>query len=243
MPQLGALVLEACLHLLMLCLALFDPGSRLTAPRGAARPSGVMPDFLSFLLSHGSIALVVLALIVAGLGVPVPEDIMLLAAGVLVHRGEVSYAGALAACAVGVMVGDTFIFLLARRLGPSALERRPLNLLVTPVRRERIERMFEKYGNVIVFMARHMAGLRAPTFAMAGMHNMPLSKFWLWDGLGLCVSAPVVIGIGYWLADNLDRAQVYLQKFELVILGAIFVAAIAFFIWRRLRRSKPAHEH
>jgi membrane protein DedA with SNARE-associated domain len=202
-----------------------------------------MPDVLSFLLSHGSIALVVLALIVAGLGLPIPEDIMLLAAGVLVHRGEVSYAGALAACAFGVFVGDTFIFLIARRLGPSALERRPLNLLVTPERREKIEHMFERYGNVIVFMARHMAGLRAPTFAMAGMHNMSLLKFWLWDGLGLCVSAPVVIGIGYWLADNLDKAKSYLQNFEHVVLGVIAVAIVAFLVWRRLRRSRPAQQH
>lgn len=202
-----------------------------------------MPDVLSFLLSHGSIALVVLALIVAGLGLPIPEDIMLLAAGVLVHRGEVSYAGALAACAFGVFVGDTIIFLIARRLGPSALERRPLNLLVTPARREKIEHMFERYGNVIVFMARHMAGLRAPTFAMAGMHNMSLFKFWLWDGLGLCVSAPVVIGIGYWLADNLDEAKSYLQNFEHVVLGVIAVAIVGFLVWRRLRRGRPAQQH
>ena len=202
-----------------------------------------MPDVLSFLLSHGSIALVVLALIVAGLGLPIPEDIMLLAAGVLVHRGEVSYAGALAACAVGVMIGDTLIFTVARRLGPSALDRRPLNLLVTPARRERIEHMFERYGNVIVFMARHMAGLRAPTFAMAGMHNMSLTKFWLWDGLGLCVSAPVVIGIGYWLAENLEAARAYLKNFESVVLGVIGLAVVAFFVWRRLRRGRPAPEH
>jgi membrane protein DedA with SNARE-associated domain len=202
-----------------------------------------MPDVLSFLLSHGSIALVVLALIVAGLGLPVPEDIMLLAAGVLVHRGEVSYPGALIACAFGVFVGDTMIFLIARRLGPSALERRPLNLLVTPARRERIEHMFEKYGNVIVFMARHMAGLRAPTFAMAGMHNMSLIKFWLWDGLGLCVSAPVVIGIGYWLADNLDRARELLHNFEYVVIGALVTGLVVFLVWRRLRRNRPAHEH
>lgn len=214
----------------------------LTALKVAARPGDVM-DVLDFLLSHGSIALVVLALIVAGLGVPVPEDFMLLAAGVLVHRGEVSYPGALAACAVGVMIGDTFIFLLARRLGPTALERRPLNLLVTPARRERIERMFEKYGNVIVFMARHMAGLRAPTFAMAGMHNMPLTKFWLWDGLGLCVSAPVVIGIGYWVGENIERALGYLKRFELVIVGAILVAIVSFIVWRWLRREKTAPEH
>ena len=53
-----------------------------------------MPDVLEFLLAHGSTGLVLLV-VVAGLGLPVPEDIMLLAAGVLVHRGEVSYAGAL----------------------------------------------------------------------------------------------------------------------------------------------------
>lgn len=203
-----------------------------------------MPDVLGFLLSHGSIALIVLALIVAGLGVPVPEDIMLLAAGVLVHRGEVSYTGALIACAFGVMVGDTTIFLIARRLGPSALERRPLRWLITPKRRERIEEMFTRYGNVIVFMARHMAGLRAPTFAMAGLHGMPLSKFWLWDGLGLCVSAPLVIGIGYWLADNLSDARLLLERFEFVVLGVLTLAVIVALVWRRLRRPKATlHEH
>src|ERR1700712_73985 len=110
-------------------------------------------DILQFLLDHG-IQVIVLALIIAGLGLPIPEDIMLLAAGVLVSRGEVSYVGALAACAFGVMVGDTMIFSIAKRLGPSALERRPLNLLITPQRREKIEHMFGRYGNVIVFMAR-----------------------------------------------------------------------------------------
>src|SRR3954468_20786859 len=106
-----------------------------------------MPDVLDLLLSHGSIGLVVLALVVAGLGLPVPEDIMLLAAGVLVHRGEVSFVGALAACAVGVLVGDTTIFLIARRLGPAAITRRPLRWLITPSRRIRIEEMFKKRGN------------------------------------------------------------------------------------------------
>ena len=39
---------------------------------------------------------------------------------------------------------------------------------MTPERREQVEEMFARYGNVIVFMGRHMAGLRAPIFAMAG---------------------------------------------------------------------------
>jgi membrane protein DedA with SNARE-associated domain len=200
-----------------------------------------MPDVLGILLDHGSILLVVAALIIAGLGVPVPEDIMLLAAGVLVSRGEVTYAEALAACAVGVMVGDTMIFMIARRLGPGALDKRPLSLLITAERRTKIEHMFERYGNVIVFMARHMAGLRAPTFAMAGMHGMPISRFWLWDGLGLCISAPIVIGIGKMAGDNLDLAKEKLHSAGIYIVGGVLLLGIAAIAIRRVRSKKQAN--
>jgi membrane protein DedA with SNARE-associated domain len=203
-----------------------------------------MPDVLQFLLGeHGSLLVIVLLLVVAGLGLPIPEDIMLFAAGVLVHRGEISYVAALVGCAIGVFIGDTTIFLIARRLGPAALERRPLRWLMTPERREQVEDKFARYGNVIVFMGRHMAGLRAPIFAMAGMHRMPITKFWLWDGLGLCVSAPVVIGIGWWFADNLDEALGILKRFHWAIGGVLLTLLLAFVLWRRLRRAKPVHEH
>ncbi|MDB4976648.1 MAG: DedA family protein [Myxococcaceae bacterium] len=201
-----------------------------------------MPDVLQILLSHGSIGLVVLALIVAGLGLPVPEDIMLLAAGVLVHRGEVSFVGALGACAFGVLVGDTTIFLIARRLGPAALVRRPLRWLVTPSRRIQIEQMFQKRGNTIVFMGRHMAGLRAPIFAMAGINGVKLRNFWLWDGLGLCVSAPVVIGIGYALAEELPKARAHLHQFETVVLVVLGLAIVGFVVYRKLRKARAIEE-
>jgi membrane protein DedA with SNARE-associated domain len=195
---------------------------------------------LGYLLEHG-LFFIVLALIVAGLGMPVPEDIMLLAAGVLVSQGKTSYLEALAACAVGVMVGDTMIFSFARRLGPAALSRRPFNLLITPERHAKIEGMFHKYGNVIVFMARHMAGLRAPTFAMAGMHNMPLSQFWLWDGLGICVSAPVVIYIGKLFGDNLDEAKRLLHSYAPFIFAGVLTVGLTV-IWFKRRRERRAAE-
>ena len=65
------------------------------------------------------------------------------------------------------------------------------------------------------------------------MHRMPITKFWLWDGLGLCVSAPVVIGIGWWLADNMDEA---LRILTALSLGhgrrTALAVAIAFVLWR-----------
>jgi len=196
-----------------------------------------MPDVLGFLLGQGSIYVVVAFLIVAGLGVPIPEDIMLLASGILVQRGSVSYWEALALCAMGVFIGDTFIFLIARRLGARVLTVRPFRWIITPERHVKVEEMFAKYGNLIVFMGRHMAGLRAPIFAMAGIHRMPLYKFWLYDGLGLCVSAPIVIGIGYWLADNIDRAKELMQRFEFVVLTVVLCLGVGFILWRKFRRD------
>ena len=167
-----------------------------------------MPDVLQFLLGeNGSLLVIVVLLIVAGSRTAHSgrhHAVLRRVCSCIAARSRLPPR--LVGCAVGVFIGDTTIFLIARRLGPAALTRRPLRWVITPERRDQVEEKFARYGNVIVFMGRHMAGLRAPIFAMAGMHHMPITKFWLWDGLGLCVSAPVVIGIGWWFADNLDNA-------------------------------------
>ena len=127
-------------------------------------------------------------------------------------------------------------------VGPSAITRRPLRWLITPSRRIRIEEMFAKRGKVIVFMGRHMAGLRAPIFAMAGINGVKLRDFWLYDGLGLCISAPVVIGIGYALADQLDNAKAHIKSFELAVMGVLALAIIGFIVWRKLRRAREIEQ-
>ena len=49
----------------------------LDAPSVSCETLSPMPDVLGILLSHGFIVLIVVALVVAGLGLPIPEDIML----------------------------------------------------------------------------------------------------------------------------------------------------------------------
>ena len=167
---------------------------------------------LPLLLEHGSLLLVMLGLLIAGFGVPIPEDVMLVTAGVLVARGECTFVEALLACALCVFVGDTSIFLLARKYGHGLLEVRPFRWVFTEERKQRTLELFQRHGHVIVFMGRHMAGLRMPIFAMAGIYGVKLRTFWMYDGLGLLVSAPAVIGIGYYFAKNLHRILFWLIK-------------------------------
>jgi membrane protein DedA with SNARE-associated domain len=197
-----------------------------------------MAEVLNAILEHGSLLVVMLALIIAGFGVPVPEDIMLVAAGVLVARGECTFVEALIACTIGVFVGDTSIFLLARKYGHRLLEVRPFRWIFTEARKQRTLELFQRHGHVIVFMGRHMAGLRMPIFAMSGIYGVKLRTFWLYDGLGLLVSAPAVIGIGYYFAKNLSKIMELLQRVEIVIVLAVLAIGGGYWLLKRRARLR-----
>lgn len=195
---------------------------------------------LESLVAHGSLLLLFAALVTAGLGVPIPEDLVLLAAGALAHRGIAPVVLVVPVCMAGVLAGDTLLFLMARRLGPRALERRMFRRLLPEGRRARVEALFARRGNWVVFLARHVAGLRAPVFALAGIHGMPLSRFLLWDGLALCLSAPLVLALGWWSSSHLELARRGVARAEHWALLA-FAVAVAIYAslaaWRRKRDS------
>lgn len=198
---------------------------------------------MDVLVAQGSLALIFLVLIAAGLGVPIPEDIPLVAAGVLAYQGAAPFWVALLVCAIGVLAGDTMIFMTARRLGPRALERPFFARLLPPARRERITKLFERWGGGVIFGARHLAGLRAPVFAFAGMHGMSYKRFIFWDFIGLCVSAPWMLGIGYWFAGNTDKIEEYVggvRNLVLIIAGVVVVVIAAKLLWNRWRARRAA---
>ncbi len=195
---------------------------------------------LQLLLSQGSLLLMFGLLVIAGLGVPLPEDLVLLAAGALVHRKVTSLALAAAACVCGVIAGDMILFITARRLGPAILERPLFRRILPPGRRERIESFIRRRGGLAVFLGRHAAGLRSPVFAMAGVLGMPLGRFVLWDTLGLLVSAPWIIAAGYFFSEHLELARrgiAHVEHYLLLAAVLVFVGYVIYATWRRSRGS------
>jgi membrane protein DedA with SNARE-associated domain len=192
------------------------------------------------LLLHGSILLVFAWLAIGSLGAPLPEDAALLAAGVLVQRGAVHPLVAIAVVLVGVLGGDSLLFFLGRRLGPAAYNRKLIQKALPPHRRAKIERAYEKYGGRLVFIARHVAGLRAAVFAMAGIHGMKPRRFLLWDTAAACISVPFVMGLGYFGAKHVDRMRAGIAEARHYVLLAAAIAILGFITWRHLRLRSAA---
>lgn len=141
------------------------------------------------------------------------------------------------------LLGDLLLFNMARKLGPAAFARKPFSTLLPQQRRERIQRLFRRHGGRVVFVARHLAGLRAAVFAMAGIEGLPLARFVLWDALGLCISAPLMIGLGYLFSDQLDRVRQNVARGEhyLILLAAL--AFVVYLVWGQYRRHGPDRRH
>jgi membrane protein DedA with SNARE-associated domain len=160
---------------------------------------------LGFLLSHGSYALLFAALVAGGMGLPLPEDIVLLTGGALAHLGVVRLPVVLAVCMAGVLSGDLLLFHTARKLGPKVYEHRWIRELLTPERRERIARLYARYGGRVIFFGRYMSVMRVLVFAMAAVQGVRTRTFLLWDALALSLSAPLLVTIGYIFARSIDR--------------------------------------
>jgi len=190
------------------------------------------------ILAHAPLPLLVLALVVGGLGVPLPEDVVLLTAGALAHASKPGWPVVVPVCIGGVLLGDTLLFLAARRTGTTAYERGWLARLLPGPRRAKLERLFARYGGALVVVARHVAGLRAPVFALASIHGMPLRRFLLWDGLGACVSVPLMVLLGYAFANHLERVRMGVARLEHWVLALAGIALAAYAIGSGLRRLR-----
>ncbi|NOK33407.1 DedA family protein [Corallococcus exercitus] len=195
---------------------------------------------LQLLLTHGSGPLVFVVLVAGGLGLPFPEDLVQLAAGVLSHRGAMPLPAAIALCFVGVLCGDTVLFLMARRLGQALYTHRRTRRLFPPERRERIQGLYAKHGPRVVFIGRFMSVLRVPVFAMAAAEGMPLRRFLLWDGLALCLSSPLVVTLGYLGSASVDRVAKGVGRVEhFVALAGVAALLVALAVRHARERRQP----
>jgi membrane protein DedA with SNARE-associated domain len=176
-------------------------------------------------LSTSSFALIFAGLIVAGMGAPLPEDVLLLAGGAIADRSHVHYAWITLLCSAGVLLGDLALFFTARRLGQAALDRPLFRRLLSPKRRRRAEEFFERHGLAAIFIARHVAGLRAATFALAGINRVSWKLFVLADGLGIIVSVPLFVWLGLEFAENLELVKAGIAQAEswLLIVAAVLL--------------------
>lgn len=179
-------------------------------------------------------------LLICGLGVPIPEDITLLAAGILASLGKMSLAGAIFIGLIGVLAGDAFLFFMGRIYGYRVFK---LPLFRTYFTEKRIHAAREKVLNnskFICFTARFLPGLRAPIFLTSGVMGVHPFTFFALDGGAALISVPVWVVLGWWFGNNIDDALAIAKEIQLYLLLGVALLIIGYVFFKRgKRRPSP----
>lgn len=193
-----------------------------------------MLDFLIDFFTNYGYAAVFSCLLLCGLGLPVPEDITLVSGGVIAGLyPEVNQHIMFAVGILGVLVGDSTMFLGGRIFGYRIQRIRMFRKILSPRRFSQIQQKFKQYGLGVLFIARFLPGLRSPIFLAAGMsRRIPYHTFILMDGLAAMISVPVWVYIGYFFADNRELLMSYVHDVQSVIYAALGLCLlVALAIW------------
>jgi membrane protein DedA with SNARE-associated domain len=200
----------------------------------------VLQELINFFSAYGYYA-VFGVLLLCGFGLPIPEDITLVAGGVISGLDFTNVHIMLVVSFLGVMIGDGTMFLLGRIYGSRILEFKLVKKLITPERYIQVQEKFEKYGNWVLFAARFMPGLRSPIFMTAGISGkISFLRFFAMDGLAALLSVPIWVYLGYfgaherdWLADKITQGESVL----FIFLG-IVALTIAIFYFKHRKNKK-----
>jgi len=181
-----------------------------------------------------------LALFVASLGVPIPEEIPIVTAAVLSHADLARWWIALPVCIVGVLSGDIVLYWIGRYWGERVLNWRTVRLVLNPERESRFKAAYRRHAGKTIFMVRHVMGLRAAAFLTAGIARVPFWKFLAADGGAATLGVPVGFGLAYSFTDQLEEvlADVHRVQKWLGLLAVVAIATVlGVMIWKQNRRQ------
>lgn len=158
--------------------------------------------------------------------IPFPSEIVMIPAGFLAARGELSLhaafpdlAVAIAVGLLGSLLGAYVNYFLSAFLGKPFLRRYGKWFFLPPSALDRACEIFNRYGNLATFVCRLLPAIRQLISIPAGIARMPFGPFTLYTALGAGIWTAVLALTGFWLG----RTAGDITYLELVHRGKAFI--------------------
>jgi membrane protein DedA with SNARE-associated domain len=179
------------------------------------------------------------ALLGGAFGLPIPEDLPLIIAGVLVHQGHADLLLILFVCYVAVVAGDVIIFRVGKKLGPALFTKRWFRRRVSLSTIKSMRLKLEKRSFTMILIARHLFYLRTVTFLICGAVKMNFMRFLIADMLAALICLPVMLGIGYLFSEHFDTIleQISSIRRSFVLVSVPILAMVGYILYRRNKKT------
>ncbi len=200
-----------------------------------------MADFVIDWINRGGYLGVFLLMFLETVFPPIPSEVIMPLAGLSAARGAMTLPGVVGAGTAGAMFGNFFWYLLARVIGLARfkpfIEQHGRWLTLDWPDVEKAERLFGRFGGVVVGFGRMVPTIRSVVSIPAGLLQMRLKTFLLWSTLGTAGWSTGLAVAGFVLGTQFDEIERFLGPLSVAVIALI----IGTYLWRQLtwRRRHP----
>ena len=195
----------------------------------------------ALLASHGLVAYLLIAAVLLGsaFGLPVPEDLSLIIAGILVASENADLWIMALTCYFGIIAGDLIIYRLGWITGPRLFRKRWVKKYMTSSKLQGLRANLERKTFLTIFVARHLFYLRTITFLVCGAVRVSFTRFLVADAIAALITTPLMLGIGYLFGQHYDHIVEIIKQIKvlLVVLGV----GVAVYLYFRFRKKVESH--
>ncbi|MCS7163585.1 MAG: DedA family protein [Thermodesulfovibrio sp.] len=178
-------------------------------------------------------------LILGGLGIPLfPEDLVLIACGVLISVGIIKPVPTVIVAYTGLVISDSMLYWIGRKFGRRVVTNPRFFKIISPSKFLLLEKSFKKHSTLIMLLARLLVGFRAQAFILAGITKVSWIKFIIIDSLASAVVLAVMMTAGYMGGKFLENVKKGIVYMEYVVGFLIIVAVILLTIYFSYRYLK-----
>lgn len=216
-----------------------------------AHLTDIITTFITNLYATAGLAGIVLAMAIESCCIPLPSEIVMPLAGVMLTQGKLlpgvnpwlSLVLVALAGATGCLIGSIAAYGIGYSGGRPLLLKYGRYILISQHDADKADRFFQRWGSATAFFSRLLPIVRTYISLPAGIAKMPFVKFCIFTFLGSFPWCLLLAYVGTILGNNLSALTPIFRDSEVIII-VVLVILVALYIWRHIRNDRKARaEH
>jgi membrane protein DedA with SNARE-associated domain len=197
---------------------------------------------ISTVIEHFPYLGLCILLILGAVGFPFPEDTTLILCGFLISTRVVEPLYALLVVYTSLLISDFVLYSFGKKYGRRIVTHKRFHRIISPERLSIIENKFNKRGTLLILIGRHIAGLRAQIFLVAGIMRMSPVKFIVADAFSSLFTIAIMVGAGYIGGNSLGALKKDMTRIGHIAILLGIVLLVIYLLFRYFKYTKSRQD-
>ena len=168
---------------------------------------------------------------------PFPSEVVMIPAGYLAYQGNLGLWQVICLGIAGSVAGALLNYYLAIKLGRPLIVRYGKYVFIGPELLSKVDRFFDKHGEIATFNGRLVPGVRQLISLPAGLARMNKARFVLYTSLGAGLWVTVLTLLGFVLGSQEELIRSRLTEFTVAALVFVALSTALYYIFQRRQKD------